>query len=172
MRLDFPHPAFFVDEMIRTVVNITGLMRHRDKILKDKSLNDDILTAWELIYRAFTRQEFYKNSRGGGDWAPLRPSTLRRRRGRGVNAAILRDTGALFASVQPTSGGLLKSTRGQLRFTAVLSNTTQLGRIAQYHQEGNRRLPIRLILRSPPVRIIRKMMEVGKQLLRKHGYTI
>lgn len=35
---------------------------------------------WAWFYRSFARERFYRFSRGGGDWAPLRPATIRKRR--------------------------------------------------------------------------------------------
>src|SRR4051812_36152391 len=103
-------------------VKIDGLERLRKAVLTNSALGREIANAWSTIYRAFTRQRFVKFSRGGGNWAPLAQSTLRQRRGGGEGAAILRDTGALLASLQPDlgNGGLLQSTPRPLGFTAFL----------------------------------------------------
>jgi hypothetical protein len=72
-------------------------------ILKLGSVVDSVvLKKWAARYRAYTRRRFAINSRGGGEWAPLKAATIRRRRkGRGVGvvAAILRDTGTLFTAL-------------------------------------------------------------------------
>ena len=35
---------------------------------------------WAWYYRTFAKERFYRFSRGGGDWAPLKASTIRKRR--------------------------------------------------------------------------------------------
>ncbi len=78
----------------------------------------DMFRQWTARYSAFVRRRFVKFSRGGGDWKPLKASTIRARRGpirrrtrssrartktttRGSagTVAILRDTGTLFKAL-------------------------------------------------------------------------
>ena len=77
------------------------------------------LMLWGAIYREWVRERFVTFSRGGGDWAELKPATVaRRRKGKKRTAtfkrggrrmriktggpAILRDTSTLFAGTDPT----------------------------------------------------------------------
>jgi hypothetical protein len=69
---------------------------------------DRLMKRWAYIYRAFARRQFVKQSRGGGGWVSLASSTKKRRRKarkghQGSRSfAILRDTGTLFAALNPT----------------------------------------------------------------------
>ena len=160
---------------IEVKVAIDGLQRIRKAILNNAPLAREISQAWEIVYRSFVRLRFHKQSRGGGEWPALKPSTLRRRRKQGAGAAILRDTGALFASIQPTlsSGGLLQSEPRPLGFTIFLggggtyNNGPTLTEVATYHHEGGGRLPKREILVAPDRETIRKMSQHAHRILVK-----
>jgi len=118
---------------------------------------------------------------GGGEWAPLKESTIKRRRkGKGTGSpAILRDTGALFASLQPgVSGGLMKSS--PLRPSGVkiflggaerYSDGTTLEDVATFHHEGKGHLPAREILVQPDAATIKKMGDVAKKIVTAHLNT-
>lgn len=162
---------------IEVKVEIEGLKRLRKQVDRNPALGKEIANAWSIIYRAFTRQRFHRFSRGGGDWAPLAESTLKRRRkgsGEG-NAAILRDTGAMFAALQPALGsaGLLQSEPRPLGFTAFLGGTQSyangptLVEVAEFQHKGGGRLPSREILVQPDVGIIKQMSAKAKQIVAK-----
>jgi hypothetical protein len=154
---------------IRVTVDTAGLKKMRRTLTNNPRLVDVVLRDWLTIFRAYIRQRFYSQSRGAGEWPPLAAVTLRRRRGRGVGAAILRDTGALFAATQPSLGNgaalIQERNRRFLGFTAELNNGTQLGAIAGYHQDGEGRLPVRRILVDPPQNILNKMAAAAKKRL-------
>jgi hypothetical protein len=98
---------------------------------------------------------------------------LKRRRGGGQGAAILRDTGALLASLQPSlgSGSILKTTPRPLGFTAFLggsggySNGPTLTQVAEYHHRGGGNLPSRKILVVPDRATVDSMAAKGKQII-------
>ena len=158
---------------MRIKVEVPGLSKMRKIIESNPALSSRVSDAWATRFRAWVRQRFAAFSRGAGDWAPLRLVTLlRRRRARAglvdLNAAILRDTGALFASTQPTLGntGLIKSTKHKLGFTAELGgNGGELGRIALYHQTGAGKLPQRKIMEKPPAKVTQAMANDAKKLI-------
>ena len=160
---------------IKVTVKVPGIDRMRKALVNNPRLSTSIAKAWSTLYRAFIRQRFHKFSRGGGDWAPLKASTLKRRRkGKGTGeAAILRDTGALFAALQPTTGfeGLIQSTPRPLGFTAFLGGGKSyktgatLVQIAEYHHFGEGRLPARAILVQPDITVIDRMGKVGVKIL-------
>ena len=160
---------------IEVKVKIDGLDRLRKAIQANPALGRDIAAAWSTIYRAFVRQRFVAQSRGGGEWPPLAASTVaRRRKGRGNGSpAILRDTGALLAALQPALGneGLLQATPRPLGFTATLGggrsykNGATLVEVATYHHEGAGRLPARTILVVPKAQTIRTMSAKAKQIM-------
>lgn len=92
--------------------------------LDDGTIAKEILHVWTQRVRTFLERRFDKNSRGGGDWRPLSPETIRRKmkkakanqkRNRRKNRAadfsaldssfggvsILMDTGVLRAALNP-----------------------------------------------------------------------
>lgn len=154
---------------------------------------------WAMRYRSFAQRRFARLSRGGGEWAPLKPATIRRRRtGRGEyhlgrtrgaalqklkrmargaegddgktiriqkriaavlgNVAILRDTGALFAALQPTldtstaaieeivQRGIRVGYGGPHRHP---KGKATIADIAAFHDTGAGRLPKRQIIVDP-----------------------
>lgn len=166
---------YWVPMAIEVKVQIEGLKRLRKQVDRNPALGKAIADAWSTIYRAFTRQRFHKLSRGGGgEWPPLSAATLRaRRKGSGQgNAAILRDTGAMLASLQPSlgSGGMLQSTPRPLGFTAFLggsqsyANGPTLSEVAEYHHTGAGRLPVREILVMPGAETIRTMSRKAQEI--------
>jgi len=133
------------------------------------------------VYMGFTRQRFEAFSRGGGDWDPLAPSTLKGRRkgrrtqgrrrseqatrileARGVSnagdAAILRDSGILFNSITTFER---EDIAGGIR----VGSGVQYGK---FHDEGgkNGRPPKRQIFVDPDPKtqaLIQRALETGLQ---------
>lgn len=155
---------------IRVTVKTPGIEKMR-KALDNRKFTNEVLRDWSLIFRTWIRARFYRLSRGLGEWPGLALSTLRRRRGGGVNAAILRDTGALFAATQPNAvggGSILQDTKPKrLGFSIMLGGGGELARIASYHQEGNARLPARKILVPPDEKLRKRMADRAKLLLKR-----
>lgn len=160
---------------IRVEVKMPGIDRML-KIVADQKIGERVANAWVTIYRSFVRQRFARLSRGGGEWAPLKPSTIKRRRGGGGNAAILRDTGAMFAGLQPSLGGssLLKSSPLKpVGFVATLESARQyksgagLADVAGYHHHGEGNLPARPILVQPPASTVNQMATKGQEIIAK-----
>lgn len=161
---------------IEVRVKLDGLDRLRRAVLANPALGERIAKAWATIYRGFVRQRFAMQSRGGGEWPPLAQSTIKRRRGSGQGAAILRDTGALFASLQPNleGAGLLKSSplkplgfRATLASSRTYKSGATLQEVAEYHHHGEGRLPERTILVMPPQATIGQMASQAKRIMVK-----
>lgn len=162
---------------IKVTVEVPGLTKIRQAVLDSPQLAKDIVGVWKQIYRSFIRQRFVSFSRGGGDWPPLKPSTLaKRRKGKGSGtAAILRDTGLLFASLQPgvEGTGLLQATDRPLGFTAFMDSKqtyakgggVSLGDVANFHQTGAGRLPVRKIIDVPDRDTVAQMGEKAHKII-------
>ena len=128
--------------------------------------------AWATIYRAAMQERFVAFSRGGGNWPELSPRTLLKKRRGGKSAAILRDTGILFGTLNPTFGQ-----PGQHQF--ILPNGVEVGfsegssysdgssvaDIARYHQFGMGHNPVREILVQPSDKTIQLMGDVMVQAI-------
>lgn len=158
-------------------IELKRLKALRDKVLHNPALAEAISHAWSTVYRAFTRMRYYNQSRGGGEWPALKPATLKRRRGGGQGAAILRDTGAMFAAMQPGlgSGGLMQThPLKPLGFVAELSgggtydSGISLVEVASHHHHGRGNLPERKILVKPDLETIKQMADHGHRIVVKH----
>lgn len=168
-------------------INLEPLRRFR------KTIEDDLrgggsgpvrkaLKQWAVIFFTFTLNRFKSHSRGGGDWKPLKPSTIKRRRrgktGGIVDVAILTDTGTLRAALQPS----LKSVPGQVRedipfgIRVGYGGPTRHGRggvtisdIASFHQHGSTsgNLPARPIIVKPDREAIGRMTSAIEGAVRR-----
>lgn len=142
----------------------------------------EALVAAALRYMAFIRRRFATQSRGGGEWPNLSPSTLARRRsGAGVQgrAAVRRSNQALSArgvssvgraAILRDTGTLANSTTNYA--TEQLTDGVRVGSEVQYgkyHQEGGKnpgRPPRRAIFVDPDpttMDAIRGQLERGYQ---------
>src|SRR5690606_2448423 len=107
----------------------------------------------------------------------LKPATIARRRGGGGGAAILRDTGALLASLQPelNQGGLMQTTplqgigfRAELSGNGTYASGPTLAEIASYHHHGEGNLPKREILVQPDGQTVQNMVDHAERILADH----
>lgn len=162
-------------------INLKGLDRFK------KSVNDQLngkagpiancIKLWAVRYRSFAQLRFDLYSRGGGDWAHLAVSTMKKRR-KGtrkqsiVKFAILRDTGTLFTALTPLfigSPGAIETKipfgvrvgyGGPQRYTQESGKGSRatIADIASFHQAGVvPRLPKREII-VPPTRELMNTM--------------
>lgn len=162
--------------MFDVTVRFPGFAGIRRTLLENPQLNKEINVAWTLIYRAYIRKRFYINSRGGGDWPPLKPATIAHRRG--TTASILIDTGLLFAATAPDldQGGLIQiNEKGDVGISATLGNGgaypdgVSIGDVAKWHHEGAGNLPVRKILVTPNTETLNTMRNVARRIIRKYG---
>lgn len=129
---------------------------------------------WAARYRSFAQQRFDVYSKGGGDWAPLKESTKRRRRkarkgrirGATRSFSILRDTGLMFQALNPVwsrkPGALQKDISFGVRVGYGGSakhpgGKASIADIARFHDTGAGNLPKRLIIDSPDAKTVAAM---------------
>jgi len=125
---------------------------------------------WGKRYLSETKKEFVKNSKGSGEWKPLKPATIaarrkgkssrRRNSTRGMGSSggrvmILRDTGILFKALsigQP--GNLFRLLRKGIRVgfggpAKHPDGKATIADIAKFHNAGKGNNPKRQILHKP-----------------------
>lgn len=126
----------------------------------------------QSLYLEAQRERFEENSRGGGEWADLSPSTKlgryysaggRFKRERGVSRAdrlnqvsgmqfsILNKTGGVLASLSPGDPQNILHADGD----AMLAGTAVPR--ARFHNSGGARLPQRRILHDPTAQLLEDM---------------
>ncbi len=115
---------------------------------------------WAFQYLVFTRRRFNTFSRGGGDWRPLAPSTIKeRRKGRGTGMpAILRNTGVLFNALElNATGNIVRYVQNGVQVgiggpAVHPGGRLTIGQIAALHNDGGQKFlhpPQRKILADP-----------------------
>lgn len=151
-----------------------------------------MLKRWGVRYLEFTRRRYFRLARsgGGGEWPPLSPVTIaRRRQGRagssrlrdpstgkmveGVGtAAILIDTASLIAALnigapgslfKETAAGTLRVGFAPVQHTGDESGPITFAEIARIHQFGSGRIPARPILVAPDVATLAGMASDAKR---------
>jgi len=155
--------------------------------LRRGSLMKPVFTQWLAMYSSYVRQQFQRNSRGGGEWPDLAESTKRarakkkaaKRKLKGANIterkfAILRDSGILFNALSiGVSGNYAKIMKDgvQYGFAPVQhgSDSATIQEIATFHDEGgkNGRPPKREILKVPTPQLANAMLKAMSVRLRK-----
>ena len=129
------------------------------------------------VYQADMRKRYNKFSRGGGDWAPLKKSTLRGRKGKGKQS-ILADTGLLRNAL--TFGGrgsvlkMVDAKTARVGFSDTMNHPDtglSFAELAAIHQAGNpsKNLPAREILADPSAAAKRKMVAIIKKTIAHVG---
>jgi phage gpG-like protein len=110
-------------------------------------LSKDFLKAVGLRALQWVNENFEKQGGllPGGPWQPLKESTIARRRGGGVGARILQDTGRLRSSFDIY--GVKERSNG-------VTIGTEVG-YASYHEDGTEHLPIRKML--PPDVVVKDL---------------
>jgi hypothetical protein len=150
---------------VKVKVDISGLKKFQRIInagLKQKTGPiRDAIKQWVRRYLGFIRKRYDRLSKsgGGGEWKPLKPETIaKRRKGRGKKrtASILRDTGTLFTAINPAITTPRGALREQVKFGARVgyeqgathpnSRKATIADIAYYHQKGKGHNPRRRIL--------------------------
>jgi len=131
-----------------------------------------MFTKWGARYMTFTRREFMRNSRGGGDWPKIKRQTARRRKGprrsrkgKKRRHSILIQTRTLFNALSPgMTGNLNQRIRrpGGIRvgFSGAQHNNDgiTIRELAIIHDQGLGNNPERVILKEPDSRTINGMM--------------
>ena len=65
---------------IKVVLNLKGLTKFTKSLSANTPAMIKTLKQWGVRYRGFVQQRFDQYSKGGGNWAPLKPATIARRR--------------------------------------------------------------------------------------------
>jgi len=168
---------------IKIKFNIKPLEKFRkdfSRQMKSNSLHTTLGSMWKLIgivYLTFTRKRFSNYSRGGGNWPPLSPLTLaRRRKGkRGNKASILYDTGILFGALSiGTRGNFFKKIPygvqvGFSKTTKHKGNSTTIRDIAIIHDLGKGKMPKREILVEPDGSTTKRMHNIIRKKMQQFG---
>ena len=172
-------------------IKLDGLEHVRKRIRDSSGPVDKMFKQWGRKYLGFIDQRFDKFSKGGGDWAKLDDSTVRRRRkgGKkrgGINrikaiasrtggkVAILADTGVLKGGLTVGSAGnMFKRTDKGIRVGfggfAIHPGSRMLIRdLAIIHDQGVREknIPQRQILVKPDARLRRRLNADLKKMLK------
>lgn len=123
---------------------------------------------WVGIYARFLTERYNRFSFGGGNWAPLAPSTLKQKQRKGLLLLILRATDLMFQAFAPEFAGKPGGINKQIPFGVRISfgggmniphppSEKTIGQIAMYHQLGGGRLPQRKILVPPDTDCVAQM---------------
>lgn len=131
------------------------------------------LSQWAARYRGFVQERFDAFSKGGGDWPPLSPATIKARRkgkkpkkGKAAKVAILRDTGTLFAALTPQFVGAPGAVERHVPFGVVVgyggnashpNAPLSIAQLAAVHDQGLGNVPQRKIL-VPPSEHVKSLM--------------
>ena len=176
-------------------INVRPLRKFARQIRNDLRLGGGglarrMLRQWGVRYLSFVKRRFVKFSRGGGDWKPLAPSTVRgrgrtrsgrrrrraaravvRQKGTGGRVAILRNTGTLLSALEiGRRGNLFKNIKGGVRvgFAGAVKHSSgkaTIREIAVFHDQGGKsgRPPQRAILVKPDRATVRGMLADAKR---------
>jgi len=142
---------------IKIDLHLGPLRRYESQIRAGSPATRVMLQQWGDMHRIWLRKRFIKFSQGGGDWAPLKQSTIDRK---GGDDTILIRTGEMFAA--------LKSRRINMARKSVTVGIFGGGRnskVAAFHQAGTQNMPQRLVVVEPPRSELRKMKKVAEKLL-------
>lgn len=186
-------------------VDLKSLSGFKDRINRDLRSGGQVaggspinnaIKQWGTRYRSFIQERFLIFSRGGGNWPPLKPSTIRarmrRRKGmrkgkRGsykgvITAAILRDTGQLYQALSPEFTGKPGAIEQAIPFgvrvgyggpgmyTKKYGGVATIADIANFHQTGAGHLPKREIIVPPDRHTTELMAEDMQRALNKMIY--
>lgn len=140
--------------------------------LRGTPVPDTVRNQWAVRYSAFVRRRF--KNQGDGEWKSLAPSTIKKRRKKGVGAKILRDTGVLFRALSiGASGNLVQPLKDGVRFgfadTPHKGTKKTIREIAIIHELGKGRNPKRTILVEPTPKLIRSMASDLRRSIQGRG---
>jgi hypothetical protein len=167
-------------------VNLAPLKRFPDDVRRGLAGRSgpirDAVRVWAAMYRSFAQERFKVQSRGGGEWPPLKDSTVKRRRKgrRGSNApraSILWNTGTLVGGLTPRFVGAPGQLQEDIPFGVRVGygpdpHPGSNGRVtvkdlAQWHQTGAGNLPERPIIVDPDRRTVQMMADEMEDAIRR-----
>lgn len=131
------------------------------------------------VYREWVADRFLEQSQGGGDWEPLKPTTVaqKKRKGSRHPSHILYDSGKLHEAIKtetilgfrdfPHYGMGVKKTISRIKPSISIGiglmkypNGKTTEDIAEIHQYGTKHLPARPIFVPPPPEVMEAMASV------------
>ncbi len=127
-----------------------------------------VLKKTAAVVRGFLQKRFDEYSKGGGNWPPLKPATVKRKGSR----IILRDRGYLFAALNPVfmpGGPAFENITPKFAefgyedaFPHPTSHGASIAKIVEYHHKGNesKGLPSRKILVEPSDETMRQVAAI------------
>ena len=137
-------------------IDLTRLYRFRRQVTSGTGPIKKAFKQWAFRYRGYVRTRFVRFSRGGGNWRKLK---RKRKRGALANVAILRDTGTLFAALQPVFQNSPGAIEEDIQFGIRVGyggphrhpsgGRASIADIASFHQTGAGYLPTRTIIVKP-----------------------
>ena len=154
-------------------LSLKGLHTLQAEVNNPRGPIRDAFKQWEHRYKTFIQRRFKRNSRGGGDWPPLKYA---RRRGRRDRASILIDTGTLFKAIDPawqgSPGALSESIPYGVRVGYGGPHThpkagISIADLAAIHDQGLGRVPKRQIIVPPDQSTITSMANDMQRALNK-----
>lgn len=158
------------------IINLSGLKKFAGRIKAGDELSRAITTRWAARYRGFILKRFDTFSKGGGNWPPLAPATVaRRRKGDGsASPTILRDKGLLFAALNPGLNAAPGSLTEHGKWFVVVGyggasrypdSSATIADIASFHNTGGGRLPQRKIIVPPSSELQASMIKDATDVL-------
>ena len=166
---------------VKVLLNLRGLKKFTASLSTNSPAVVKTLKQWGVRYRGFVQRRFDTFSKGGGNWPPLKPATIaRRRKGPGQGTiAILRDTGTVFRALNPVLGqpGSFEEIGAQ-PFSVVLgfggaavhpNGKATIADIASFHNSGAGNLPRRQIIVMPSPELLRDMAADAQRNLSKQA---
>lgn len=150
----------------------------------EKTVNNDLrgsgngpirkaLKQWAYRYRAFSRRRYLKQAGGGGAWAPLKQSTVRRRRKQ--SNRILIDTATMLGGFDPEFIGKPGQVESTVKFgirvgvggPAMHPGGINIGKLYRIHHLGLGRVPPRTLIVSPDQATITGMAQDMKKAMKE-----
>ena len=134
---------------------------------------DALLRDVAVVYLAYLKRRYETQSRGGGEWPDLAPSTLTRKRygkkkgAKAENARILRNLGLLLNALNIGAAGNAARQTGPTRYEFGFADAPHgaggppYRQLAIWHDQGTSRMPQRQILVLPDdatVRVIERLL--------------
>lgn len=164
--------------MGEVVLNLKPLQTFTAMVRNDSGPIQKGFKQWGEVYRSFIWERFDTYSKGGGDWKPLSPKTIARRRkgsGSGLVAAILVDLAIMKNALAPNlikPGRFDEKIKGGIRVgyggpDKHKGSTFTIARLARMHHEGKGRLPKREIIVEPDHKTVVKMIDVMEVAIRR-----
>jgi hypothetical protein len=162
---------------VETKINLNGRIQRLVEVVEgDPKALEGIFKVMDRIYRAFIRLRWRRFSKGGGNWAPLSPLTVKRK----GNDLILIDTKLAYESVSPEFEevfSILPNKRTQYKAVVTFGSKEMypsgisVNQVMSYHQEGTDSMPARPVLVSPDTATKRNMERKCKEEITKYLRT-